>query len=116
MSPRRDDMSPSISDNIYMSHNILTDQFTSVFFVLQMTSVSRLLHHKNLEPEGPIRTTLDLPPTWPPYGIITFEGTTLQYKEKCPKVLRNFWCCFRAYEKVSMIRNLWVADFFSPKV
>ncbi|XP_064637687.1 ATP-binding cassette sub-family C member 4-like isoform X2 [Lineus longissimus] len=70
-----------------------------------MTSVSRLLHHKNLEAEGPIRTTLDLAQNWPPYGIITYEGTTLQYKEKSPKVLRNFWCCFRAYEKVGVLRR-----------
>ncbi len=66
-----------------------------------MTSVERILQYTKLEQEAPAhRDDLDIPPSWPSRGAITFDHTTLSYFEDGDLALKDVCISIKSREKV----------------
>ncbi|XP_013385464.1 multidrug resistance-associated protein 4 [Lingula anatina] len=70
----------------------------------QMTSVEKTLAYTSLVTEDTEPDTPSLMPSnWPQYGIITYEGVSVNHNNDNTKALRNAWCCIRAHEMVGIV-------------
>ena len=65
-----------------------------------MTSLERMQEICDVTPEADVVTSLRPAPTWPQYGIVTFEGVSLALDGNHRHALKNLWGCVRAEEKV----------------
>ncbi|XP_067949778.1 ATP-binding cassette sub-family C member 4-like [Watersipora subatra] len=94
---------------VYIVNLVWTFQTTvrnSIEVDHQMGAVDRVLKYSQLKSEtypGTTGASVDMPSTWPTYGIITFESVSLTYPDTGVRALRNIYCCFRAYEKVGVV-------------
>lgn len=76
-------------------------------FVLQMTSVERVIEYSKLEQETQSHDkTVSVPGSWPQYGIITFESFYYRHHHTMPQVLKKLNLCIRAQEKVRLFPNI----------
>ena len=71
-------------------------------FILQMTSVERVIEYSALTPEAPLDSTVENKPPkeWPKHGIISGEGAIFRYTKDGPAVLKGIDFCVRSSEKV----------------
>ncbi|XP_048588673.1 ATP-binding cassette sub-family C member 4 [Nematostella vectensis] len=66
-------------------------------------SVKRVMEYSQVEPEPESSEPLELPPTWPKYGILTAERLSYSHHKTLPRVLRNMNFCIKGGEKVGIV-------------
>ncbi len=77
-------------------------QYTcTLYFVLQMTSVERILEYCGLPPEAAYESSEDkLSTGWPHDGSIVFDNASFRYSEKGSLVLKDICATINSNEKV----------------
>jgi len=69
----------------------------------QLVSVERVIEYTSLPEEGPTRTDLIVPESWPSEGRIVCQNVSMRYRPGLPLVLKNISFTVRPKEKVGIV-------------